>query len=134
MIHGSGEYSGADGRVYRGSWRDSMMHGAGVYEWPDGRVYEGEYVKDKKHGFGIFTWRDGRRYEGFWCDSLQHGLGYLHQPSGSCRLALWERGKRTRWITDHVDIPNGGTLADRPPPERGAEPNEDLDEYAHRIQ
>ena len=42
------------------------MHGYGDFSWADGRVYKGEYVDDKKEGQGVFIWPDGREYNGMW--------------------------------------------------------------------
>ena len=46
------------------------MHGEGEYTWGDGRMYKGSYLNDKKHGFGEYTWNDGRKYIGNYHPSL----------------------------------------------------------------
>ena len=51
-----GFYKWADGRQYKGKWKNNKMHGHGVFEWWDGRKYIGEYVNDKKEGMGTFHW------------------------------------------------------------------------------
>ena len=42
------------------------MHGYGEFKWADGRVYKGDYKEDLKDGWGVFEWPDGRKYEGNW--------------------------------------------------------------------
>ena len=42
------------------------MDGFGQYTWADGRRYKGEYKDDKKHGYGEYIWADGREYCGYW--------------------------------------------------------------------
>ena len=45
-------YNWADGRKYKGDWRNNKMEGYGEFDWPDGRKYNGSYVDDKKEGEG----------------------------------------------------------------------------------
>lgn len=49
------------------------MHGKGQFTWIDGKVYNGDYKDDKKEGFGEFKWPDGKIYRGQWKDGKQHG-------------------------------------------------------------
>jgi hypothetical protein len=43
-----------------------IIVGYGETTWADGKVYKGSYKEDKKHGHGMFTWENGRTYEGEW--------------------------------------------------------------------
>jgi hypothetical protein len=46
MKHGEGEYTGPDGRKYKGQWVKDKMHGEGEHTWPDGGKYKGQFVND----------------------------------------------------------------------------------------
>lgn len=43
-----GVYQWADGRIFKGDWKNNKMHGKGEFSWSDGRRYIGEYRDDKK--------------------------------------------------------------------------------------
>ena len=40
------------------------MSGEGCFEWADGRFFKGEFKNGVMHGQGIYVWQDGRSYEG----------------------------------------------------------------------
>ena len=47
-IFSVGIYQWADGRIFKGDWKNNKMHGKGEFSWSDGRRYIGEYRDDKK--------------------------------------------------------------------------------------
>ena len=44
----------ANGRTYKGQWKNGNPYGRGVYTYPDGRVYDGEFMNGVKHGQGKY--------------------------------------------------------------------------------
>jgi hypothetical protein len=40
-MDGEGELVFNDGKKYKGQFKENMMHGSGVFEWADGKIYEG---------------------------------------------------------------------------------------------
>jgi hypothetical protein len=77
------------------------MNGDGYLTWADGREYKGQFKDDKRHGQGTFKWKDGRVYQGEWRKGKQHGVGYYQAVgSNSPRLGEWENGKRIRWANE----------------------------------
>ena len=73
------------------------MHGKGEFSWADGKIYIGDYKDDKKEGFGIFRWPDGRQYEGQWKDGKQNGSGKLKDSDGKEYPGEWLDGKKI-WL------------------------------------
>ena len=55
---GKGTYTFADGRRYKGEWKDGKRNGQGIYTSPNGSRFEGEY-KDDHPDKGTFTFSDG---------------------------------------------------------------------------
>jgi hypothetical protein len=79
-------------------WANNDINGQGVYTWADGRMYKGEYKNDKKDGYGIYRWADGRTYEGWWYKGKQYGLGKYINTEGNLsytnnRSKIWIMGK-----------------------------------------
>merc|ERR1719401_1216457 len=90
-MSGEGTYKFANGRIYKGQWKDGHMSGEGKMQFPCGSEYEGSYEKDIKSGEGTFRWPDGRIYKGQWKDGKQHGKGYtidLKRKTSSLGKAL----------------------------------------------
>jgi hypothetical protein len=42
------------------------MNGEGRLTWADGKLYKGQWKDDKKHGYGEYLWDDGRKHRGEW--------------------------------------------------------------------
>mmetsp|Transcript_78835 Transcript_78835/g.239106 ORF Transcript_78835/g.239106 Transcript_78835/m.239106 type:complete len:286 (-) Transcript_78835:118-975(-) len=92
-LHGQGQQSWPDGRVYRGQFRGGAFAGRGRMQWRHGRgamVYEGEYLDDKKHGEGRFTWPSGKAYDGQWVRGQRHGVGEDISADGVRCRGLWQ--------------------------------------------
>jgi hypothetical protein len=64
----------ADGAVYRGGMKGTLLHGKGEYVAKSFR-YEGEFADGVKQGQGIYTWETGNRYEGPFADDRPNGVG-----------------------------------------------------------
>jgi len=79
--HGTMEY--ADGRVYKGQWKNGLWHGRGSTNYPNGDSYEGEYEGDQRHGTGLYKWNDGRVYQGDFLNDQRNGHGVYTWPDGS---------------------------------------------------
>jgi len=78
--HGTMEWlAGADsdleGDVFTGQWEDDMANGYGKYVHRDGSTYQGEWLKDEKSGKGFEIWSDGSRYDGDFLHGAMHGSG-----------------------------------------------------------
>ena len=41
-----GEYRFADGRIYKGSFKNNVKQGKGALFWENGDVYEGDFSED----------------------------------------------------------------------------------------
>lgn len=50
-----GTYTGCNGAVYSGTFKDNQFHGFGEYRWPDSRSYKGMWKDGKMHGRGKFS-------------------------------------------------------------------------------
>jgi hypothetical protein len=46
--HGEGDYKWADGRIYRGSWKDGKQQGDGYMIFPNRTVQKGTWENGKK--------------------------------------------------------------------------------------
>ena len=78
------------------------MHGYGEMTYEDARVYRGEFFNDKKHGFGIFTWPNGKIYEGNFVNGKQNGKAIITIPNQTVRETLWENGKCIKWLKEEL--------------------------------
>ena len=70
-----GEFTYAEGGIYRGRWENDMRHGAGIFEYPDGSVYDGNWHNNFRQGKGNMSYSDGSQYVGQWQNDQKHGQG-----------------------------------------------------------
>jgi len=54
-LYKKGTYTGCNGAVYTGTFKNNQMHGFGEYRWPDSRSYKGMWKDGKMHGRGKFS-------------------------------------------------------------------------------
>jgi hypothetical protein len=54
-LYKKGTYTGCNGAVYNGTFKNNQMHGFGEYRWPDSRSYKGIWKDGKMHGRGKFS-------------------------------------------------------------------------------
>lgn len=54
-LYKKGTYTGCNGAVYFGTFKNNQMHGFGEYKWPDSRSYKGMWKEGKMHGRGKFS-------------------------------------------------------------------------------
>lgn len=77
------------------------MHGTGQMTYIDGRIYKGEYYEDKKHGQGLYMWPNGKMYEGDWYQGKQHGKGTFTNTKGISQTGTWSNGKIVNWDSNN---------------------------------
>ena len=65
--------------TYRGWWLCGKMHGEGQLTWPDGKLYKGQFRQNLQYGYGIqeSVGPNGSSYEGSWKDGKMNGYGIL---------------------------------------------------------
>ena len=90
--HGTMHY--ADGRVYKGQWKDGQWNGRGKTTYPNGDNYEGEYEGDQRHGIGVYKWNDGRVFQGNFRDDQRNGHGVYRWLDGSTYVGRFQEGQR----------------------------------------
>ena len=67
--------------------------GEGVWTGPNGRMYDGEFKDGKKHGSGVFIYGNGKeKYEGFWKNNMRHTRGVWTGPTGDKYIGEWKEG------------------------------------------
>ena len=86
--HGMGEYSEADGSVYRGEYVLGVRHGQGCFVSGPGKdgttcSYEGRWREDMYDGDGTYVYEDGTSYVGKWAHNMKHRHGRQTFPDGS---------------------------------------------------
>jgi len=93
-IHGQGTMIYADGRVYKGEYKD-YARTYGTMEWPEGHKYKGEWRKDGEypHGLGTFTFSDGREHFGLFQNGVEHGRITVTHLDGRTESGIWADGK-----------------------------------------
>ncbi len=64
--NGYGIYQSADGRKFKGPFKNGKPHGTGVYYFPNGERYEGNMVAGELDGRGALFFPDGRAIRGYW--------------------------------------------------------------------
>lgn len=84
----------ADGRIYKGKWKDGQWDGHGSTQYPNGDTYEGDYEADQRHGIGIYKWRDGRIFQGNFRNDQRNGHGVYKWPDGSTYVGGFLEGQR----------------------------------------
>ena len=65
--------------VLLGTWLCGKMHGEGQLTWPDGRIYRGSFRQNHQCGYGSSEspGPSGSVYEGSWKDGKMNGYGIL---------------------------------------------------------
>ena len=71
----------ADGAVYRGGVKGTLLHGKGEYVAKAFR-YDGEFSEGVKQGRGVYRWENGNRYEGPFEDDRPNGIGKYFFANG----------------------------------------------------
>jgi hypothetical protein len=85
----------ADGRKYKGDWRDCVPRGQGRINYPNGNTYEGANEALAPSGAGAMSFADGSRYEGEWRDGVPYGRGTLHfADAAGFYVGEWQRGRQ----------------------------------------
>lgn len=51
---------------YCGYYENDKKNGYGEYSWANGNLYKGEFVDDFKHGSGVMYFNDGTIFKGNW--------------------------------------------------------------------
>mmetsp|Transcript_9604 Transcript_9604/g.20795 ORF Transcript_9604/g.20795 Transcript_9604/m.20795 type:complete len:318 (-) Transcript_9604:1725-2678(-) len=96
---GLGVMKYADGRTYKGRWKNSQWHGRGKATYPNGDSYEGMYHEDQRHGTGVYLWNDGRIFRGDFSNDQRNGHGLYQWLDGSKYEGEFQEGKRHGWGT-----------------------------------
>ena len=79
---------------YEGEGLDGIVHGHGQSTGDDGRIYVGESIEGKRTGQGKITYPNGMTHEGeFKCDRLWNGTGVLRQRNGTVYEGTIEEGE-----------------------------------------
>ena len=65
---GKGTYTLANGRKYKGEWKDGFFHGHGTLTFENGMSYNGTFNNGEEYGKGTFTYSDGSVKRGLWKD------------------------------------------------------------------
>jgi hypothetical protein len=91
---GKGTWTGTEGRIYRGGFKNHMLHGQGTFTWASGAKYIGAWKADKKHGQGIMMGADGDMYEGAFEADKQHGQGTYTWANRDKYIGAWEADKK----------------------------------------
>jgi len=73
--NGQGCHKNANGKVYKGAWKDDKMSGQGRLEFPNGSAYEGMFVENLFNGEGSYTWPDGSKFQGSFVNNKLSGQG-----------------------------------------------------------
>ncbi|XP_022967571.1 phosphatidylinositol 4-phosphate 5-kinase 8-like [Cucurbita maxima] len=117
LLYGKGKYTWFDGTTYDGDWEDGKMTGKGKIIWPSGAKYEGEISGGYLHGFGTFNYSDGSIYNGDWRMNIHHGIGQklyanLDIYDGSWKEGMPEGCGRYFWSSGNSYIGNwkGGQM------------------------
>lgn len=118
--HGLGTMNYADGRTYKGRWKNGQWHGngkatypngdtyegmyhqdqrhtgssQGIYKWSDGRIFQGDFKNDQRNGHGVYKWPDGSNYEGGFQEGQRHGEGTYTLHDENVYTGEWRRGSR----------------------------------------
>ena len=91
---GKGTYNWADGRKYKGKFKNGNAYGKGTLTWADGRKYKGEFKDGVRSGIGIFNFANGHKYEGEWKNDKKNGIGSFFYLNGQKYVGEWKNGKR----------------------------------------
>jgi len=91
LLEGFGEYHWADGKYYKGNFKNNLFSGHGLYKTSDG-TYEGNFAENKKNGQGKFIWNENKYYEGEWLNGKQHGEGIYIKEEQKTK-GTWINGK-----------------------------------------
>ena len=94
-MEGFGIYRFANGRIYKGEWKDNKLHGYGEFSWVEGKKYYGFYKYDKKDGFGIYYWPGDKFLIGFWKEGKQEGVG-KYIKGKVVKYTRWKDGKKEK--------------------------------------
>ena len=121
--HGKGIWTGDDGKIHDGLWKDGFAEGHGIVTYSRGQkyegnfekgnregkgcyetknwVYNGDWKKNKMEGEGIMEWKrednslDGRKYEGPWLNGRMHGKkGRFTYSNGDIYIGPFFKGKK----------------------------------------
>jgi hypothetical protein len=96
-MHGSGEFTWADGSHYAGQSEDNRLCGHGVRTCPDGTKHVCGYRGGAEDGLGVKVWADGSTYAGTFADGQLHGQGAMTWPDGNTYVGRWESDRRQGW-------------------------------------
>ena len=94
LPHGMGTMKYADGRSYKGGWKEGHWQGKGKASFPNGDSYEGETKLDQRHGKGVYRWNDGRVYDGHFFEDQRNGQGIMSYPDGTVYDGNFKNGLR----------------------------------------
>ena len=87
-ITGKGTYSGNDGSLYTGDFKEGKKHGHGILLikiyigsqlYPNKDKYEGLWENDKRHGKGAMVWASGEKCESEFLNDQLVGQGIYMQ-------------------------------------------------------
>lgn len=81
----------ADGRYYKGGWRDGKPEGFGRMTYPNGNQYAGKFRRGKKEGYGTFDFKDGGKYCGNFKDNKCDGFGVRYYSESQKYVGNWKQ-------------------------------------------
>jgi hypothetical protein len=82
-MHGIGEFRCTDGKIYKGSFANSLRNGIGLQWFPDGNLYQGNFKDDKRDGLQIIHFKaTGDTADSEYQDNFIEGLCAEHRSDG----------------------------------------------------
>lgn len=93
LYHGEGKYSGANGMVAEGDFRQGLLQGYGRVEYSGGTYYEGEFHQNLRHGQGKLVNSNGNSWEGAFDADQMTGSGVWSEANGTIYRGEMKAGK-----------------------------------------
>ena len=86
--------------IYKGEFMNDKFNGVGEFRYAgkQTKMYEGEYKDGLKHGKGVFVTESGTKYVGSYIDDKMDGEFTITDTKGKVKRALFEDGKRVKWL------------------------------------
>lgn len=88
------------------------MHGYGEYSYWDGKVYRGQFENGKKHGIGELILVDGRKYAGRWNKGKFDGKLLLTNKYGKMNTTIYGKGESDILIETFI-LPSSASIGGR---------------------
>ena len=92
---GWGDFTGSDGTVYQGNYKDDKRDGPGTINYSDASKYWGDWKNDRICGYGNWVFADKTSYSGgFNSESKFHGEGQYVTAKDKYYTGNWVEGKK----------------------------------------